>query len=150
VSWPRIGVYGRDFPDGGDELAAPANELRAVPLTHDAAPALGARLRRGERAETVQMQRLGKCRRGVCPPLPGLGERRGGVVLRGDAGERVAEPDQVGGEDVGLPSGERGNAQPDGLAEVEDGANLAFSLQPAENDLLACCFRSAGNRGLAP
>ncbi|MCX3061525.1 hypothetical protein [Streptomyces beihaiensis] len=40
-------------------------------------------------------------------PLPRLGERAGGVVVRADGGRRVSQVGQAGGGGVGLAGGER-------------------------------------------
>ena len=82
-----------------------------VLLAHESAPARRDGLRRGERAETVQVDPVAEGRRRAGVPLPGLGESGGGAVVRADAGEAVAEGGQVGGEGVGLLGGEGGEAQ---------------------------------------
>jgi hypothetical protein len=66
--------------------------------------------------------------------LPGFGERSGGVVVPGDAGEGVAEPSQMGGEGVGLFEGERGEGQSASRWAVEDRLGLAVRLQSSEED----------------
>jgi hypothetical protein len=94
-------------------------------LDHDATPALWDRLRWGERAETVEAAPPAGYWHCVCVPLSCLGESGGGVVVRGDAGEGVAEPGQVRGERVGLLKGEGGESQAVGRETVEGGVDLA-------------------------
>lgn len=55
------------------------------------------------------------------------------AVLRADVGKTVPEGGQVSGEGVGMLGGESGEAQTAGREAVEGGADLARSLQSAED-----------------
>ncbi|KIE28121.1 hypothetical protein LK08_04500 [Streptomyces sp. MUSC 125] len=107
--------------------------MLAVPLARDSTSALRMRLRWCERAKAVQTLPLVKRRRRTRVPLPSLGEGGGGVAVRADTWKEAAEADQVGGEDVGLLGGKRGEVQAARRGMEEGRANLAGSLQPAED-----------------
>ncbi len=129
---PRTVVRRRGSPDVGDELAVPQHELLTVALARDTPPALRERLWWCERAQAVQTLPLVQRRCCARVPLPGIGEGGGGVVVRVDAGEGVAEVGQAGGEVVGLFEGEGGDTQAAGRCPEEGRADLARPLQQAE------------------
>jgi hypothetical protein len=123
--------------------------LLTVLLAHGSAAACRERLRTGERAESVEAEAIAECRYGSGVPLPGLGESAGGVVVRADAWEAVAEDGQVGGEGVGERGGEGGEVQAAVRGAVEGGADLVGLLQPAEDGGLgAVRGRAAGSQVL--
>jgi hypothetical protein len=133
---PRARLRGRDFADGIDKLAVPADELLTVLLACDSSPALRERLWWRKSTKPVEALPLVEQWRHIHVPLPSLGKGRGGVVVCGDAGERVTETGQMLGERASLLGGKRGEDQAAGWGAEEGRVDIAFPLQPAEDGSL--------------